>query len=232
MKIKDLETWKAKVFGLDQPEMIERKASVKNSYADSYPLPPEADQNEVYKLIHDHFNITPERAKWFADTIADERKEWIPEMLDGLFLEQKLADNEAYQINQVIENIEAGVIQTLDINIVLDARLPQKQTIKISSPAIISKIYEAIKQLPPGQPFKRKPGNVKLEWKNAFIEVYGRDCIDFLGNTTMQEFNHTDQCYFAALILSLAGIMQTPNQMKETPEVYRENVYDILKRII
>jgi hypothetical protein len=190
---------------------------------------------QTLEMIREHFNIAPEKIKPLVHEIIYSRKNWKPETLDSTFLEQKQAENEVFQVRQIIQtinqDIKSGKRPNLDFLMITDAGNPGQNRIKITTPQNVKKIVSALLDNP-GQQFKTRQGNLNRKWKNAFYKYWVYECLTFLNDNTTMEFSKTDQCYFTGLIFALAGLEKTCNQMNEPKEICRRKMFDSFKRFI
>jgi hypothetical protein len=194
-------------------------------------LPP--NSKEVYRLIQDFFNITPDVLKPFIDSLIWSRYYGCYDFLDNALKEDKKAAAQFYEIKQAIKGVKLGKYKTIEVQIKLNKGLSKtNETVVIDHPKILPGIIKYLQGLQKGSPVpKAKRGNPEMFLKNAFIEEGVKKCFDFLKKNWKQNSKiERDYFYFAGLALSLTGAVLTPEQMNETPDVYRENIHHVLKR--
>jgi len=199
------------------------------------PAPPtETERAEVLSIINDYWGITPEALTPLLDDLSVLRQESLANY-DNYFAGLDLADSQLYKLKTAISGFKSGQYQTIELQIKVNKGKPSQETVTIDHPAHLPGILKMIESfIPPNvKHHKGKPGNPKRFWRNMAIETGLDLCIAHLlrlsGTNTETE---TDRCYFAGLMLSLAGACPTPSQMNESLEDYRKKKYDDLKRFL
>lgn len=145
---------------------------------------------------------------------------------DLFFMEKQKAENELHEIAQVIKKIEAGEIQTMEIQIKLNKGRQSAQTVKIEHGEILPLIIRQLKRLPTGQPMpKTGKGTQEKKVYKQFMQDAVKKCFDLI-EPTAPELTETDKLFFTGLVLTLAGVMPPPRAYNEGQEVEPHQIQD------
>jgi hypothetical protein len=146
------------------------------------------------------------------------------------------AKHELHEIAAAIEKIENGKAETVEIQIKFNKGKKSKETIIITHPEILPRIFELLKTLPEGEqkPTPKKGNIEKQQYKQFIFESIGK-CFELIESID-PDLNETDKLFFSGLILTLAGVIEPPRLFYEgfttDPDQvkdYRDKLTDSLK---
>ena len=150
-----------------------------------------------------------------------------------------VTEQESQQIEQIAKDIKAGTIKDLKIAITIDKGMPfPKETFSFdSSMGIFFVLKDTLKRTV--RVAKRGRGRPEKKGKRDF-SILVKMCIDFLEDNSQKQFNKTEKCVFAGLVLSYYGLLITPEEYykregfesKDDIIEYKEYIADQVKYYI